>query len=199
MYPLELGAGRLWDSFFPARIFALQCVLLTVERFSVFLAVKHCQDRQAQLQSAQCNNVWSQPPSQSAHSYWSHKNCFERPNTLHQWVWTQIYCSRGNCHIEHGNFIPKMSNRCGQIIGQAAPDQLALWGNPTIPIVSCTTKLKWGSTRTTLSALLLMSFFFPISATVSVSLSRINSSWPANHLQTCHIRANTALPISSPL
>lgn len=102
---------------------------VTVESFEVFLAVKHCQDRQAQLQSAQCNNMFEVGlPSQSARSYWSHKSCFEQP------YWARKLGS----------------NRCGQVIGQAATDQLSLWGNPTMPIVSHTAKLRRRSTRTTI-------------------------------------------------
>lgn len=101
----------------------------------------------AQLQAAQCNDMFEVGPPVSQHrSYWSHKKLF--------WVaqhsrWTQTYCSRGNCYTEDRSSIPQMCDRCGQIIGQAS----------TMHIVSH--KLRW-STRTVLYALILLSFFFPV-------------------------------------
>lgn len=151
---------------------------VTVESFEVFLAVKHCQDRQAQLQSAQCNNMFEVGlPSQSARSYWSHKSCFEQP------YWARKLGS----------------NRCGQVIGQAATRSTFIvrksYNANCFPHCQAKTKEHQNNDY----ALLHLTFFFPVSATVSLSLTLPNSLWPANHLQTCQIRANIAQPISDPL
>ena len=150
------------DSVFLPQSVSLFCGALAADHFTACLAVKCCQYWQAQLQWAQCHNVFevAPPPSKPADSYWSRENCFweaERSPSLSQILGAAAHrlAVQGETaitRVETPN--PEIWNRC-VIIGPA--------GCRSTCIVRISHNAHCINTGTTLYTLLLLSFFFPAS------------------------------------